>query len=110
MLAERKAFNYPPYSRLSQIALKGTDMNAVDNAATILAHNLVQLLGQERILGPDAPPVSRVQYRYIRRILIKAGLELQPTQVRAIIKEAVARAASDNSLKGITVSFDSDPQ
>ena len=109
-IEERKAFNYPPFSRLSQIAIKGTDMNAVDNAATVLAHNLVQMLGQERILGPDAPPVSRVQYRYIRRIIVKAGLELQPTQVRAIIKEAVARAASDNSLKGITVSFDSDPQ
>ena len=109
-IEERRTFSYPPYSRLIVISVKGTDMAAVDRASAGLAGNLTQLMGYERVLGPDSPPVARVQYRYIRRIMIKAGLELQPAYVRTQINEAVKNTASQNLLKGITLSFDADPQ
>ena len=108
-MEERRAFNYPPYTRLTLINLKGTDENAVQTAATVLARNLTLKFGSEKVLGPDAPPVPKVQYRHIRRILIKNGTDQTYTNVRALINEAVKTTASQKVLNGITVSFDADP-
>lgn len=108
-MEERKVFNYPPYSRLTLITLKGANENAVQYAATVLARNLTLPFGSERVLGPDAPLVPKVQYRYIRNILIKNGTDQTYSYVRAQIHEAVKKTASQNVLNGITVSFDADP-
>ena len=109
-MQERSDFNYPPYSRLTLVTVKGTDMGGVEKAAAILASHLADSFGQERVLGPDAPPVSRVQYRHIRRVIIKTRLEQATATVRAQINEAVRKTASENGLNGVTVSFDPDPQ
>lgn len=109
-LQERRAFNYPPFSRLTTVSVKGTIQNAVEKTATALASILADSFGQDRILGPDAPPVSKIQYRHIRRIIIKAGLDLPTWAVREKTNEAVRKTASQNSTAGITISFDPDPQ
>ena len=109
-MQERSAFNYPPYTRLTLVTVKGTDLKAVENAAGALAASLAGLFGQERVLGPDAPPVSRVMYSHIRRIMIKTSLRQASDTVRSKINEAVRKTASENGLNGVTVSFDADPQ
>ncbi len=109
-MEERQAFRYPPYTRLLSVTVKGTDLNCVERAAAALAGYMVGLFGQQNVLGPDAPPVSRVQYHHIRRIIIKSALKTAPDYLRAQINEAVTKAASENSLTGVTLSFDSDPQ
>ena len=108
-MQERKTFNYPPYSRLTLVTVKGTDLNSVQSAAAMLAVSLAELFGSQRVLGPDAPAVPKVQYRHIRRIMIKTGLEQTYVSVRTQINEAVNRVASKNGLNGVTVSFDADP-
>lgn len=107
---ERQAFRYPPYTRLLSVTAKGTDMQAIERAASALALNLAHMFGQENVLGPDAPPVSRVQYLHIRRIIIKAGLQMPAKTIRTKINEAVTKTASQNLLTGVTLSFDADPQ
>ncbi len=109
-MQERSAFNYPPYSRLTLVTIKGTDLCRVEKASSVLAHHLAESFGQDRVLGPDAPPVSKVQYRHIRRVIIKTRLEQATTTVRAQINEAVRKTASENGFSGVTVSFDPDPQ
>ena len=109
-IEERCAFFYPPYSRLTLVTVKGTDLQKVDRAANALSRNLAEFFGRDRVLGPDAPPVSKVQFRHIRRIMIKAGLEQPSASVRAQINEAVSKTASQDGLGGVTVSFDADPQ
>ena len=82
----------------------------MDRAALILRNELVSLLGEQKVLGPDAPPVSRVMYRYIRRIIIKLPLELTVDKSRALLSKALDNTLSRKEASGITVSFDPDPQ
>ena len=109
-MEERSAFNYPPYSRIVTVTVKGAQHESVDRAALILRNELVSLLGEQKVLGPDAPPVSRVMYRYIRRIIIKLPLELTVDKSRALLSKALDNTLSRKEASGITVSFDPDPQ
>lgn len=109
-MEERRAFRYPPYTRLITVSLKGTEPESVENAASALADLLSRQFGAENVLGPDAPPVARVQYMHIRRIIIKTGLSLTAAAVRAQINEAVVKAASLKKTGGVSITFDADPQ
>lgn len=109
-MEERKAFNYPPYVRLISVTLKSTDLSCIETAALALSRNLAEQFGQQNILGPDAPPVSKVMYHHIRRILVKASLDMSSATIRSKLHDAVTESVSDNSLCRVTVSFDADPQ
>ena len=106
-MQERRMFMYPPYSRLTVVSLKGTDGQAVVAAASRLCVCLAARFGQERILGPDAPVVARVQNRYIRRIIVKAGLDMTSAASRSLILDAAGECRP--VLHGISVSYDVDP-
>lgn len=106
---ERNAFLYPPYSRIISISLKGVKPDEVDREALILRSELASVLGEDKVLGPDAPPVAKVMYRYIRRIIIKLPLEITVDKSRALLSKALDNTLSQN-VSGITVSFDPDPQ
>ena len=108
-MEERNAFLYPPYSRIISISLKGVKPDEVDRAALILRGQLASVLGEDKVLGPDAPPVAKVMYRYIRRIIIKLPLEITVDKSRALLSKALDNTLSQN-VSGITVSFDPDPQ
>ena len=109
-MEERSAFGYPPYTRIVTVSVKGTQPDTVDRAALILRNELASLLGQDKVLGPDAPPVSRIQYRYIRRVIIKLPLELTVDKSRSLLSKALDNTLAADKVSGITVSFDSDPQ
>ena len=108
-MEERDAFGYPPFTRIVTVTVKGAQPDAVDRAALILRNELAALLGQDKVLGPDAPPVARVMYRYIRRIIVKLPLELPVEKSRSLLSKALDNTLSQN-VSGITVSFDPDPQ
>ena len=82
----------------------------MDKAALILKKELATLLGEDKVLGPDSPPVSRIRYRYIRRIIIKLPLELTVDKSRAMLSKALDNTIAANDVNGITLSFDPDPQ
>jgi primosomal protein N' (replication factor Y) (superfamily II helicase) len=73
-LAERYRFNYPPYFRLINLRIKNKDADAAENAAQQMAHLLREKLG-DRVLGPQAPYISRIKTLYIRNIMIKIERE-----------------------------------
>ena len=109
-MEERCAFGYPPYTRIVTVTVKGAQPDAVDRAALSLRKELATLIGEDKVLGPDAPPVSRIQYRYIRRIIIKLPLDLTVDKSRTLLSKALDSTMSQNTAGGITVSFDPDPQ
>ena len=109
-MEERAAFGYPPYTRIIMVTVKGQQQESVDRAALILRGELAKLLGQDKVLGPDSPPVPKIQYRYLRRIIIKLSLELTVDKSRAMLSKALENTLSQQSVNGITVSFDPDPQ
>ena len=64
-LAERQMFRYPPYYRLVYVYLKHRDEALLDVMAHAMAERLRAVFA-DRVLGPDKPPVARVQTLFIR--------------------------------------------
>ena len=109
-MEERHAFGYPPYSRIITAIIKGHEQNAVENASLLLRNLLTTAFGYDKVLGPDSPPVSKIQYQHIRRIIIKVSLGQTVDESRALLSNATEQLFSDQTVRGITVSFDADPQ
>lgn len=109
-MLERQAFNYPPYSRIVSAIIKGQSQETVESAAFKVAESLAHVFGRDMVLGPDAPPVSMVQYLHIRRIMVKISLEMSVESSRSSILKAVDSVRKNYGLNGVTVSFDADPQ
>jgi primosomal protein N' (replication factor Y) (superfamily II helicase) len=88
-LAERFRFNYPPYFKLINLRIKNKEAEAVEAAAQQLAHLLREKLG-DRVLGPQAPYISRLKTLYIRNILIKIERErVSVTWVKDTIQQCI---------------------
>ena len=104
-LAERKLFRYPPYYRLVYVYLKSRDEAMLGKAAEEMAARLRGVFGT-RVLGPDKPPVSRIQTLFIRKIMLKVELDAPLRRVRASLLEARRQLAE---YKSLIVYYDMDP-
>ncbi len=77
-LKERHAYNYPPFSRLARILVRGKDQaatrSAAEHAAEALRKNsgLTSQNSAPSILGPAEAPLARLEGFYRQHILIKA--------------------------------------
>lgn len=80
-LEERKMFCYPPSCRVVFIYLKHRDESVVEKLATDFATMLRQVFGN-RLLGPDTPPISRIQLMHIRKLILKMELTAPMSAVR----------------------------
>jgi primosomal protein N' (replication factor Y) len=109
-MEERNAFGYPPYSRIVTAIIKGRDADKVVKASEAIRDRLADLFGYSRVLGPDSPPVSKVQYLFIRRIIIKIPLELTVDKSRSMLNKATSFLSDNHDFNGITLYFDADPQ
>ncbi len=107
-LSERKTYKYPPYYRLINLILRHKNKNTVDRAAEALAARLRAIMG-DRVLGPQEPPVGRVQNNYLSRIILKFEKGHSPSKVKALVNEAVNAILSTQQWKYITIQTDVDP-
>jgi len=80
-MQERKLFNYPPFCRVIFIYLKHRDENVIESLSTDFATLLRQVFGN-RVLGPNTPPISRVQLMHIRKLILKMELSAPMSAVR----------------------------
>jgi primosomal protein N' (replication factor Y) len=69
-IEERKAYGFPPFSRLIVLTLKHSRSDKTDAAADAMSNFLRQRLGK-RVHGPLKPSVARVRNRYLALIVIK---------------------------------------
>lgn len=83
-IGERRAYNYPPFTRMIHIYIKHREERIADDLAAAYAVKLRELFGS-RVQGPEAPPVGRIQALYIRRIMLKIELQASMAKVRAIL-------------------------
>ncbi len=107
-IEERKDFKYPPYYRLIHLTVKHKNSKTVDQAADYLGEYLRGFLAQ-RVVGPQAPPISKIQNWYIRKIMLKIepGVSLQ--KLKTLIVEAINTLLSHPGFKGTVVQPDVDP-
>ena len=62
-IAHRSALGYPPFGRLAQIVVSGTEEEATRNAAARLLGAVPSPEGCE-VLGPAPAPITRLRGRY----------------------------------------------
>lgn len=107
-LAERQAFHYPPYWRLIYVYLKHRSEEVLNRAAEEMAATLRQGLGN-RVLGPDKPPVARIQTLHIRKIMIKVEQKASVTKVGEYLLHVRRNLAADERFRSLQVYYDVDP-
>lgn len=107
-MQERKLFHYPPFCHLIYVFLKYRQEEPLDRFAHQLAERLRQVFGS-RVLGPDAPPVGRVQSLYIRKIVLKVELSASHSKVRTALQNVCQTALQESSCSSIQLYFDVDP-
>lgn len=107
-LSQRKTFGYPPFTRLIYIYLKHRDEAVLDTLSQQYAVLLRKVFG-ERVLGPDNPPVARIQSLYIRKIMLKVETSASMAQVKDLLRQIYERSLVDERFKSLTLYYDVDP-
>ena len=107
-LAERRAFNYPPFTRIINIYVKHRSASVAADSASRLAASLRNAFGQ-RVSGPKEPPVARVQMLYIRQIMLKLETGFSLRKVKEFLRAEYVRLASDPTMRSLSVHYDVDP-
>lgn len=107
-LEERRAFGFPPFTRIINIYLKHRDPNMLAETAQKYAASLRQIFG-ERVNGPQEPSVARVQSMYIRKIMLKLELNASMKKVKDILRQQYVNLTASPLMRGLTVYYDVDP-
>ena len=107
-LADRKRYNYPPFTRVVNIYLKHKNSAVLDSLAVDYATNLRRVFGK-RILGPEKPYVSRVSNYYLQSIMLKVESEASMVKVKGLLRQIYVSMAADARLKQAVVYYDVDP-
>lgn len=106
-LEERSLFNYPPYCRLIYVYMKHRDERVLDSLSRDYANLLLKIFGQ-RILGPDTPPIAKVQMMFIRKIIIKIELTASMAEARKRLREIQKYITTLSQYKSALIYYDVD--
>jgi primosomal protein N' (replication factor Y) len=105
-LERRRALRYPPFSHLIEVGLAGTDEPRVEASAETVRELVAdRISADDELLGPA--PLFRLRGKHRRRLFIKS--ERRHETVTAV-REAVAAAVRDRTLRELSISVDVDPQ
>ena len=108
-LADRQAFFYPPYARLTSLTLRHRDPTTLRNGILALATSLRTRFGR-RGLGPMTPPVDRIRGEYLAGLLLKIESGAASARARELLLSELKRFSENPAWKAITVVVDVDPQ
>ncbi len=110
-IEERKKFHYPPFTRLIEITLSQKNQDDLDAVSPDLALELKKHFGEERVLGPEYPIVSKVNNFYLKTILLKVEKEKYSQKVKAMVMDALAEFYHKGKEYARTrIKIDVDPQ
>lgn len=108
-IAERRQFDYPPFTRLIRITLKHKTVEVVNKAAAHLAAQLKVHAGK-KILGPAIPGIARIRNKYLSEILIKADNHRADTEyLKKVLRLEIEKMQLMPNLKSVELIVDVDP-
>ena len=105
---QREQFQYPPFCKLIRVTIKHRDLRLCQSAATWLFKVIEQKMGS-LVLGPVAPPVSRIRNQYIQQLLIKVPQEQSLSKTKGFVTKVWQRFIAQKEFARVVVSFDVDP-
>lgn len=106
-MEERRLFHYPPLYRLVSVYMK----HRYESVLNALAYEMAQVMRKvfgERVLGPDTPPVARVQSLYIRKIMLKVELNANLSEARIRLRQIEKHFLAQEQFKSAQIYFDVD--
>lgn len=101
-IAERREYHFPPVARLVKITLKHPDEKVVAAAATALAGPLRQAF-PGRVLGPEAPLVSRIQNYFLQEFWVKLPKDNHQASYKLRLREILKAFQSAKEHKTVRV-------
>ena len=108
-LAERQAFFYPPYARLTALQLRHRDMELLRRAVLHLASALRARFGR-RLLGPMTPPVDRIRGEYLVGLLLKIESGASSARARELLSAELKIFTENPEYRTVSVTVNVDPQ
>jgi primosomal protein N' (replication factor Y) len=116
LLAERKMFGFPPYSRIVEITIRDKSQKRADLMASRLAATLRTvyktpsgqgLLAASPVTGPYSPVVDKVQEEHIRCIRVSMRKDRTLAAKKAVLNETIAKFEKEQKYSGyITLNVD----
>jgi primosomal protein N' (replication factor Y) len=104
--AARKAMNYPPFSRLARLLVRGEDEPEVEKAAGKLKTALCESIEKNKLniilLGPSSAPITKIAKNFRHHIILKSK---SIDDLRKVILESRTSVAG----KGLYLEIDMDP-
>lgn len=107
-MVERKKFWYPPFTRLIRVSVKNRDVEKVKIASKILALEFRKIQGI-LVLGPEFPPIPRIQLYYVQEILMKIPRNFNFSSVRNVVRSNIQSIGSLEEYKTTIFSVNVDP-
>lgn len=107
-IEQRKAFAYPPFSRIIYIYLKHRDIAALKSITGIYADYLRKLFGT-RVFGPEEPLVGRIQGLFIRKIMLKVEVNASMAKVKELLRQAIVDLSGIKEMRSAHIYYDVDP-
>ncbi|MBQ8968648.1 MAG: primosomal protein N' [Bacteroidaceae bacterium] len=107
-MQERETFHYPPLSRLVYIYLKHRDARVVEALSRDMAL-LLRRVFAHRVLGPDTPPIGRIQLMYIRKLVLKIETTASMAEARRRLRQMQSFLLAQPQYRSALVYYDVDP-
>ena len=107
-LSERMLFHYPPFYRLVYIYMKHRDVHVLEEFSDIIAKRMRDIF-DNRILGPDLPPVARIKQLYIRKIVLKVENGLSQYKINEVLQNIQQSYCQMPRYRAISMYYDIDP-
>lgn len=109
-LQEREKFNYPPFARLIKLTFKDKKREICDLAAQFVATKLGTHFGKNRILGPEWPPIERINNFYLKEIMLKFERDkINIAKAKLLLREALQDFQRQKDFRSTQLVVDVDP-
>ncbi|HKL71591.1 MAG TPA: primosomal protein N', partial [Marinilabiliaceae bacterium] len=107
-IEEREEFKYPPFYRLINITIRHKSQNITHQAATALGNELRRVFGS-RVLGPQIPPINKIQDLHLQRILLKLEREASVNKSKELMQGSINAIVSQQKWRYVSIVVDVDP-
>ncbi len=108
-IAEREAYQYPPFVRLIRITAKHIDKKVSQKAAAMLGELLRSFLGDHRVLGPEEPLIGKIRNQYLINLMLKLEKGINLLEVKKKIREHSLELLQEKEFRKVKLVIDVDP-
>jgi len=107
-MEERQLFAYPPFRRMIRIRFRHKIPPILDAASDLAAREL-RAIFSSRVLGPQYPPVRKVQGYFVKFLILKIEREVSHERVRTLLHQVLDQLADREVFRQVRITLDVDP-